>query len=319
MLWICVVAFLKEQDNKVNGSPKIGAFRSQLLGNGNNGNIYSIEKNGLDLACKSCSYLVGPDNESQYKRFKNEHAFLMELRHPNIIELNHVWEEDYCDNLGLELCIGDVGKSDMSIEILQNLLMYMLKALKYMHSKDIYHGDIKPQNILYKNDKERTRFILTDFESASKSKEGPIPTYGTMNFLPTEVIGRINKADGFEIVNQVDKQRMDIYALGKTLFYFVMCERDIKCMVRHRGSCFLSINGLWQSYNFFQLPPEQTFSTKVLNYKRHPLKRYIFKMMSCDNNGLSAENVLTMIKLKEKKNRFNKINIAATSTAQDQK
>ena len=331
MLWICVVAFLKKPYAEVSGSPKIGAFRHdsssnlsdleneqpQLLGEGYNGQIITITRqiNGKSeqLACKSCLNILN-DLESlkTYQRFDNERWFLNELKianHPNIILLKEDWKDSFQDHLGLDLCLGDIRFVEFTDEQLIVVFDDMLSALVYLHHNDIYHGDIKPGNILYKCDKD-IRYILADFESASYGRYGLFRhlLYGTLEYLPTILVGSLYGL--FRTRHNYDKQQLDIYALGKTLFYFIICKNNNYCMNENRGVCFSTINGKWH-LNYMNVEPyvktheelrdldhptaEFTFDEKYLDSIAHPLKEYMFKMMSCFHT-MSANDLLSSLR-----------------------
>lgn len=81
----------------------------------------------------------------------------------------------------------------------------MCNALSYCHAKGILHRDIKPQNILYKENDDKSReYYISDFGSASR--KGTKTITGTPRFIPPEV----SAGQGWS-------ERGDIYSLGVTL------------------------------------------------------------------------------------------------------
>lgn len=154
------------------------------------------------------------------QRFKAEAEILASLKHPNIITLYDYIENDDGVFLITEFVKGETLEN--YIDLVSGpipetkairLMVQMLAAIEYMHSKDIIHRDIKPSNFLI-TDKDEVKLI--DFGIAkSLSEPNPLITkdgtkVGTTFYMsPQQVKGRI-----------VDR-RTDIYSLGVTLFQMV--------------------------------------------------------------------------------------------------
>ena len=100
----------------------------------------------------------------QFGLIKSEVAILSELDHPNIVRYFGTFEDNYYIHIIMEYLKGhDLYKilslkdytgfdeKDMSLIIFQ-----LLKALVFIHSKNIVHRDIKPENILFSNKDDYT-------------------------------------------------------------------------------------------------------------------------------------------------------------------
>ena len=107
----------------------------------------------------------------QFGLIKSEVAILSELDHPNIVRYFGTFEDNYYIHIIMEYLKGhDLYKilslkdytgfdeKDMSLIIFQ-----LLKALVFIHSKNIVHRDIKPENILFSNKDDYTSLKLIDF------------------------------------------------------------------------------------------------------------------------------------------------------------
>jgi len=95
------------------------------------------------------------------------------------------------------------------------LLLPLLNALSYLHSRGIVHHDIKPENIIL--DYSHNTLKLTDFGSAkvcsSKSNEGAVG--GTLNYMAPEVLMNMRGAH-----NVCDKA-VDIWSIGVLTYLLI--------------------------------------------------------------------------------------------------
>lgn len=89
----------------------------------------------------------------------------------------------------------------------------ILLGLEYIHSNNILHNDIKPENILIKNNK----CVITDFGFSSKVSDVSIKNYqefrGTLEYSTIEMITEA----GYNYKN-------DVYALGIILYEYYFQE-----------------------------------------------------------------------------------------------
>lgn len=158
-------------------------------------------------------------NASNAERFKKEAQILLDLQSPYIVHLFDYFTEgsyrymveELVDGIAVDRLIQKqtVLPPPIAMLILQDACF----ALKYAHSKDIVHRDIKPGNILISR---RGEIKLADFGIASENagakedenltKSGV--TLGTPAYMPPEQ---------FENTAGVDN-RADIYALGIMLY-----------------------------------------------------------------------------------------------------
>lgn len=160
------------------------------------------------------------ENERVQKFFKQEFEILKQLNHPNI---NRVYDFGidprygyfYASELinGVNLYTATEGKSAQEIE---RLFVQILRALAYLHSRGIFHFDIKAKNVLVENaDSEDARARLIDFGVATF--EPPEKPMGTPSFMAPEMI-LLNNPDG----------RADLYSLGSLLYSCLTRENPFK-------------------------------------------------------------------------------------------
>ena len=155
-------------------------------------------------------------NTSNLERFKREAQILLDLQNPYIVHLFDYFTEagyrymveEFVDGMALDKLLQK--QTCLSPQLALLILQDACNALKYAHSKDIVHRDIKPGNILIS---KRAETKLADFGIASDSQEDESLTQsgvalGTPAYMPPEQ---------FENSATVDK-RADIYALGIMLY-----------------------------------------------------------------------------------------------------
>ena len=83
-----------------------------------------------------------------------EIATLRELKHQNVIELQHVFHTDRSLYLAFEFCDSDLKQhmrskgNTLPPDAVQSYCWQMLNGLTWCHSHRIFHRDLKPQNLL---------------------------------------------------------------------------------------------------------------------------------------------------------------------------
>ncbi len=121
--------------------------------------------------------IIQDDKNGICKEVLSEISILNELKHPNIIKLYDVVLEKRKSILILELA-----DRDLSYDIQQKnynvLFMFQLcRAVAYCHEHHIIHGDIKPQNILIKNEQIK----LADFGLSQKIIINTLKTFNIVS------------------------------------------------------------------------------------------------------------------------------------------
>jgi len=114
--------------------------------------------------------LVMDDNAAQY-----EISLLSQLQHPHIIKLlDHFSLPDSCGKykyaLVFELQKSGVEFKPSSPNQLRDFMHQLLQAIAYCHSQGVVHSDIKPANILYKENNNSLVVSLADFDLACKNE-----------------------------------------------------------------------------------------------------------------------------------------------------
>lgn len=151
------------------------------------------------------------------KKFVEEAQSLCALEHPNIVHVFDVFEDngtayyvmDYIDGPSLNDLVKKNGPMSESKAL--EYIKQVADALKYVHSRNRLHLDIKPGNIMV-DDKDRA--ILIDFGASKQYDEEAGENTSTLlgktpGYAPLEQMGN-------DVVKFLPST--DIYALGATLY-----------------------------------------------------------------------------------------------------
>lgn len=155
--------------------------------------------------------------EKYRQSFVREAKTLATLRHPNIVEVIDVFDENCTSYMVMPLIEGRSLQSivekngPLSCPQAVNYIAQITNAVGYIHERHILHRDIKPDNIMVTAD---YKAILIDFGSAREFEEDKTQAQTSMlthGYAPTEQYTRNSRKGSYT----------DIYAIGATL-YFVL-------------------------------------------------------------------------------------------------
>ena len=144
--------------------------------------------------------------------FENEFNIGYELNHSNIIQYYNLVRtldivyilKEYVDGFALKEYLLQYTTTTTYFSALHAVLLQLIDVLHYIHTKQIYHLDIKPANILITSKGNNVKLI--DFGFSTRDNHDYYPA-GTKNYSSPEQRKSISIIDG----------RSVIYALGKTL------------------------------------------------------------------------------------------------------
>lgn len=149
----------------------------------------------------------------------------LRLDHPNICRTIGMEDlKDYGPTIIMEYVDGMTLQDFMQTRqfdrsLARKITSQLMDALEYMHSKQIYHRDLKPQNIMVTYGAYEVKvidFSLSDSEAFSILKSPA----GTMGYIAPEQLQHGAKADA----------RADIYSFGKVLQDMALTLSDNRLM-----------------------------------------------------------------------------------------
>ena len=161
-------------------------------------------------------------NEEQKKLVLREMRILRELKHIYIIEVLEEHYDEDCPYYVMPSC----GKSFVDIASSSDeykkliLTIQMCEGIDYLHKNNVRHRDIKPQNILIKDDIVKIAdFGLSRFsERDSTTLTSTSLIAGTQGYMPPEY-----SSGGFK----EGTIQGDIYMLGKTIYFLFSQGSDV--------------------------------------------------------------------------------------------
>jgi pSer/pThr/pTyr-binding forkhead associated (FHA) protein/tRNA A-37 threonylcarbamoyl transferase component Bud32 len=165
-------------------------------------------------------------DEENVARFKQEAWAISAFNHPNIVKVIDLGKHGGMHYIAMEYVDGEdllaVGfKHTLTFWQVMEVIDKLADVLRRVHSKNIWHRDIKPQNVLMDRSGE---IKLIDFgiatvereqDDATETAEGLI--MGTPAFLSPEqgARGKMGAIDG----------RADLYSLGAVMYYLLTGHR----------------------------------------------------------------------------------------------
>lgn len=192
--------------------------------------ISALGQGGMGVVCKAKDHAINRivaikfilksiPNSISMKRFEQEAQIYAALSHPNIVKLYALGNYNKSPYMVMEYIEGMelqdyVKKKEITLEEKVLILKKIGDALVYTHENKIIHRDIKPFNIMVRENGEP---VVMDFgiarlnsQNKALSKTGQV--MGSPSYMaPEQVLGQRKKIC----------ERTDVYALGGLLYFLI--------------------------------------------------------------------------------------------------
>ncbi len=184
------------------------------LGRGGMASVYLARQESLNrkVALKIMNPALGANDDFK-ARFLNEGRIVAQLNHSHIVTIYDIGCYGHCHYLTMEYLPGgtlrEQIRAGLSLQRTVNIAYALGGALHYAHERGIIHRDIKPLNVLFRQDGSP---VLTDFGIAKVVGGDSQLTHtgfavGSVGYMsPEQALGR-----------SID-QRADLYAFGLLLW-----------------------------------------------------------------------------------------------------
>ena len=193
------------------------------IGAGGMGEVWLAEDTRLDrqVALKLLPNEFAQESD-RVRRFMQEAKAASALNHPNIITVYDIGESEAGRFIVMELVAGrtlrTVIAADNSLETLLTLSSQMAKALSAAHAAGITHRDIKPDNIMVRDDGyvKVLDFGLARLRPVTESDEEAATL--AQQTMPGQLMGTVAYMSPEQARGETVNHPSDIFALGVVLY-----------------------------------------------------------------------------------------------------
>eukprot|EP00316_Scyphosphaera_apsteinii_P024142 CAMPEP_0119308292 /NCGR_PEP_ID=MMETSP1333-20130426/9917_1 /TAXON_ID=418940 /ORGANISM="Scyphosphaera apsteinii, Strain RCC1455" /LENGTH=322 /DNA_ID=CAMNT_0007312025 /DNA_START=33 /DNA_END=1001 /DNA_ORIENTATION=+ len=169
-----------------------------------------------DVAIK----IIDKSKVEDMSNIQNEIDIMTMVKHPNVIALFEIYDEQKTMNLIMELVTGGelfdriVAKGSYTEADAAKTIYALCDALHYLHQRNVVHYDLKPENILYSDPSDDATIKVADFGLAKvvSPKDLMKTACGTPGYVSPEVL----KQKGF------NSGAVDIWSTG-VILYILLC------------------------------------------------------------------------------------------------
>jgi serine/threonine protein kinase len=198
----------------------------QLLGEGGMGSVHAAVHlaSGTHVALKSMKPAAAA-NEDFRRRFRREARAAMAVRHPNVVAIHEVFEEEGLPFIAMEYLAGESLEQRLTkfgalpLRSAARILVRVTSAVGTAHAMGIVHRDLKPANVFLVGGGENPLVKVLDFGVAKLTAMDGIAAKTAALTRTGELMGSPfymspEQAFGKKAIDQ----RTDIWSLGIILY-----------------------------------------------------------------------------------------------------
>ena len=306
-----------------------------MLGNGTFGKVRLYrDKNYKELLFAIKTLKKEGISSYQFNSLKREVDILSNMDHPYIVKYFGIFEDEHFIHIVMEYLKGhDLSKiislkdyNDFNENQMGQIIHQLLKALSFIHSKNIIHRDIKPENILFSDKQNIFSLKLIDFGLATFSEQEK-KIVGTPMYMSPEMIdgngtyvsdiwsvgvvvyqmitGKLPFDGGEGDDNQILYEHIKTKEYNKEKLNNVKCSEDVKDFIdkalqkdiKKRMTVEEALNHPWiKKFNINSLDPSLINNDSIqlfLNFSKKPaLQKEIYYFLA----KISNENDIAIYK-----------------------
>src|SRR5437660_4080064 len=220
---------LAEKQTLVRPGQVVGQYLVEaLLGAGGMGEVYlAKDKLGRKVALKLLTQALNRD-ESSVARFQQEARTLLALNHPNIVTIYDIGQTDTAYYIASELIEGEtlrqrLVKRDIDLQEVLEIANQIASALAAAHKKGIVHRDVKPENVMIRQDGyvKVLDFGIAKLTEQFASTDSEAPTMRQVHTAEGTVVGTAPYMSPEQARGLTVDARTDIWSLGVLLYEMV--------------------------------------------------------------------------------------------------
>lgn len=240
---------------------------SNLIGEGGTAFVYlgyDLLRDELPIAIKIMKNIhSGSYNNISLRHFKTEYEILTRLKHPNLVRVYDFGYDNMRDSLyiAMEFIPGITLRDYLKYNKPEfgqamDIMVSLLRAISFIHSRSILYRDIKPENIILSNNNIK----LLDFGLSDLEKTEQYKMKGSVQYIAPEVFSGITDL------------RVDIYSLGVLLYELITGHSIFHNM---DFADILAIMGKKENY-------EAKCNSELYRISDNRLRKLIYKMLAFD-------------------------------------
>ena len=317
-----------------------------ILGNGTFGKVRLYrDKNYKELLFAIKTLKKEGISSYQFNLLKREVDILSNMDHPYIVKYFGIFEDEHFIHIVMEYLKGhDLSKiislkdyNDFNENQMGQIIHQLLKALSFIHSKNIIHRDIKPENILFSDKRNIFSLKLIDFGLATFSEQEK-KIVGTPMYMSPEMIdgngtyvsdiwsvgvvvyqmitGKLPFDGGEGDDNQILYEHIKTKEYNKEKLNNVECSEDVKDFIdkalqkdiKKRMTVEEALNHPWiKKFNINSLDPSLINKDSIqlfLNFSKKPALQkeiyYFLAKISNENDIAIYKNIFNFFDMNNK-------------------